>query len=186
MTDPSAPGHRRLRRAGLALAAVVLAAGAVVLSLTFFSSRDTPSVDPVAGPGEAFADQGARVLAPGERHPVYDSAPPTSGPHVRRAVGRDGASLSDDQILTALAAGHGVVLYAGPTPPAGLRGVADGVAGPFSPALAGAGQAVVLGWRPGTRGIVALAWRHRLVVARADDPALRSFADFWLGRGSGG
>ncbi len=182
----AAPGHRRLRRAGLVLAAVVLAAGGVVLSLTFFSSRDTPSVDAVAGPGQAVPDQGARVLAPGERPPPYNSDPPTSGPHARRAVTADGARLGDDQILSALAAGNVVVVYDRATPPAGLRGVADAVAGPFSPALAEAGQAVILARRPGTRGIVAVAWRHRLTVAQAGDPRLRTFAEFWLGRGSGG
>ena len=49
-----------------------------------------------------------------------------------------------------------------------------------------AGQVVVLGRRPATRGVVAVAWRRQLRAERPDDPALREFADFWLGRGARG
>ena len=38
--------------------------------------------------------------------------------------------------------------------------------------------------RPGTAGVIALAWTHMLRVATPTDPALRAFAQFWLGRGA--
>ncbi|MGH2856285.1 MAG: hypothetical protein ACRDMJ_02240, partial [Solirubrobacteraceae bacterium] len=57
------------------------------------------------------------------------------------------------------------------------------VAPPFTPALAAAGGAIVLAYRPGVDGIVALAWTRMLRVSSAQDPALRAFAQFWLGRG---
>jgi len=178
-------GHRGARRAGLVALAVVLAAVAVGASLLFFSSRDTPRLATGTGPGEAFRDLGSRALRPGERPGVrYDSDPPTSGPHVPTAVTRDATTLTDDQILTALAAGNVVLLYGGATPPAGLRALATAVAGPFDTAVARSGQAVILARRPGTRGVVALAWAHRQVTPDAADPRLRAFAESWLGRGA--
>ncbi|HEY2638102.1 MAG TPA: DUF3105 domain-containing protein, partial [Solirubrobacteraceae bacterium] len=93
---------------------------------------------------------------------------------------------SDDQLLTALAAGDVVLLYGSAQPPQGLRQVQSDVAGPFSPALAREGQAVVLARRAGTGGVVALAWRRRLTAAAPTDPRLNNFADYWLGAGAGG
>jgi hypothetical protein len=43
---------------------------------------------------------------------------------------------------------------------------------------------VILSRDPAVEQVTALAWRHRLRAAPADDPRLREFADFWLGRGS--
>ena len=57
-------------------------------------------------------------------------------------------------------------------------------AAPFTPALAAAGQAVVLARRPRTGGLVALSWAHMLRVGSPGDPLLRSFIDYWLGRGA--
>jgi hypothetical protein len=45
---------------------------------------------------------------------------------------------------------------------------------------------VILAPRPGTAGITALAWAHRLQVASASDPALSQFVGYWLGRGAPG
>jgi hypothetical protein len=42
---------------------------------------------------------------------------------------------------------------------------------------------VVLGRRDDAGGVVALAWGHAQRAAAPDDPALREFADYWLGRG---
>ena len=47
--------------------------------------------------------------------------------------------------------------------------------------LVKSGQAVVLARRAGTKGVVALAWRHRLRAAGARDPQLEEFASYWLG-----
>ncbi|HEY2636590.1 MAG TPA: hypothetical protein VGI54_04315, partial [Solirubrobacteraceae bacterium] len=70
--------------------------------------------------------------------------------------------------------------------PPGLRQIQSDVGGPFSPALAREGQAVILARRAGTRGTVALAWRHRLTAASPTDPKINQFADYWLGAGAGG
>ena len=68
----------------------------------------------------------------------------------------------------------------------GLSAVADGQRSRFTPALAASGQAVILASRPGIRGVIALAWTHMLRAASPTDPALRAFAQFWLGRGAAG
>jgi hypothetical protein len=166
---------------------VVLAGGVGLLA--FFASRDEGGVDRAqpAGPGQAFPDQGARHLAPGERGSVkYNSDPPTSGPHVAEPVRRNEIVLTDDQILHALETGNVVLAYGTHRPPAGLRALGEATSGgPFDPALVQAGQAVILTRRPGTRGIVALAWRHLLRASSAADPELRKFVDHWLGRGRG-
>jgi hypothetical protein len=63
--------------------------------------------------------------------------------------------------------------------------VAENVSGgPFDPALVQAGQSVILARRPGTQGVVALAWRHLLRAPSGSDPELARFAEFWLGRGA--
>ena len=169
---------------------VLVALGGLIGILAFFSSRDEADVSSpaVRGPGQAFPDQGRRHLAPGQRSPVrYASNPPTSGPHHSVPVRADRAPISNDQLLHAIELGDVVLLYGTPTPPPGLPAVAEDVAGgPFDPALAQSGQAVVLARRPGTRGIVAVAWRHILRVASPNAPSLREFADFWLGRGTRG
>ncbi len=77
-----------------------------------------------------------------------------------------------------------MLLYGTRSPPAALRALAERLSGPFDPALAASGAAVVLGERPDVAGIVALAWRHMLRVPDATDPALEDFADYWLGRGA--
>jgi hypothetical protein len=174
-----------LRRALAALAAIVVAVVGVVGLIAFFSGRDSAPVSRAAGgPGQVFGDQGAARLAPGQRPPQpYNSDPPTSGPHVPVPVTRDGVSLSDDQLLTALAAGNVVLFYGAPRPPAALRSLASDEAGPFDPPLAQTGQAVILAPRPRTPGVVAAAWRHLLRVPSATDPALRQFVQAWLGVG---
>lgn len=188
MTATSPPGRRRLRRAGLVLVALVLAVGAVVLSLSFFSARDKAAVQVISGPGTLHPDRGDRVLPPGRRASATPASdPPTSGPHARVPVTADERRLSDDQVLTALAAGNVVVLYGGARPPASLRSLASSVAGgPFDAPLAETGQAVILARRPGIGGAVALAWRHSLAAPPAAVRDLRAFAEFWLGRGAGG
>ena len=64
-----------------------------------------------------------------------------------------------------------------------LRALAQEIAGPQDEALIHAGQAILVQRRPGATGVVAEAYKRRLTVASADDPALREFAEYWLGRG---
>jgi hypothetical protein len=178
-------------RRGLERLAIVVASLAIsitvitLLSGGLLAGRDDPGVSAgQSGPGTRFADQGDLHLRPGELRPVYDSEPPTSGPHVPEPVLQDRSALSDDQLLQALEVGDVVFLYGTPQPPSGLAAIAQAVGGRFTPALAASGQAVILGRRPGTNGVVALAWTHMLRTSSAPD--LRGFAQFWLSRGAAG
>lgn len=188
--QPPIPQHPRLRRVGIAFLTLAVALGGVILLLLFLQGRDRSQVGRGSGaaaaePGQVFPDRGREHIAPGERPDApYASNPPTSGAHVPVAVRRDAARLTDDQLLHALELGDVVLLYGTPRPPAGARELAQRLAGPFDPALAASGQAVVLGYRPRTDGVVALAWRHMLRAPSADDPALEEFASYWLGRGA--
>ncbi len=165
---------------------VAIAVGVIaVLSGGLLAGRDNPGVsDAPGGPGVRFHDQGDTYLRPGRPRPAYDSRPPTSGAHVPTAVTRDGSVLSDDQLLQALSVGDVVLVYGTRRPPAGLRALADATAPPFTVPLATSGQAVILARRPGTPGVIGLAWAHMLRVAGPSDPALRAFVGFWLGRGA--
>ncbi len=176
---------RWLERLTILLASLALSVGLIILLSGFFAGRDQAGVSGTeTGPGQAFADLGHAALRPGEPRPAYDSDPPTSGPHVTRAIPRAGASLNVDQLLSALQAGDVVILYGGSRPPAGLAQFARSVAPPFTPELAATGDAVILAQRPGTTGVLALAWAHMLHVPQASDPLLRQFVWFWLGRGA--
>ncbi len=178
-----------LERTAIGLASLALSIAAIAALSGFFAGRDTAQVSgsgSADGPGLAFRDLGHAHLLPGERRPRYDSRPPTSGAHVPEGLARDGVALSDDQLLQALEVGDVVIEYGGPAPPPGLQEAASTLAPPFSPQLAGAGQAVVLAPRPGTDGVLGLAWTHAVSVGAAHDPRLRGFAQFWLGRGAPG
>ena len=177
---------RWIERLAIVAASLVIAIGIIaLLSGGLLAGRDSPGVaGSDQGPGIAFRDQGNAQLHPGEPRPAYDSDPPTSGPHLRDAVVADRAQLNDDQLLGALAAGNVVYMYGTRAPPPGLAAVARGMAPPFTPALAATGQAVILARRPGTAGVLGLAWAHMLRATGPTDPALRPFTQFWLGRGA--
>jgi hypothetical protein len=77
-----------------------------------------------------------------------------------------------------------VVIFHAPGQDQGaLLGLAEQIAGPFDRALAASGQAVIVAPRPGVRGAVAVSWRRRQAAPSADDPVLRRFVEFHLGRG---
>jgi hypothetical protein len=175
---------RLVERLLIVIVSLTISVGVIaLLSGGLLAGRDDPGVSGIsAGPGLRLPDQGDEILHDGELEPVYDSTPPTSGPHVPAAVLRDGAQLTNDQLLSALAAGDVVFMYGSPAPPQGLTALARLIA-PFTPRLAAQGQAVVLATRPGVRGVVALAWTHMLTVGAGGGAALRSFAQFWLSRG---
>jgi hypothetical protein len=181
--------HPGLQRAGAIALIVVISVAGVIGLLVFFNSRDDAGISSSEpqGPGQVFPDQGNRHLGAGKRPDVrYASSPPTSGPHRPAAIRHDESVLTDDQILHAAEAGDVVLLYGSAQPPEGLAALArDVTGGPFDPSLAAGGQAVVLGRRPGARGVVAVAWRHLQRAPSASDPALREFAEYWLGRGAG-
>jgi Protein of unknown function (DUF3105) len=177
---------RLLERLAIVLVALVIAVAVIVLlSGGPLAGRDNPGL---AGPsnqiGISYRDLGDAHLTPGAKLPRYDSDPPTSGAHVPVAVRHDQSTISDNQLLQALELGNVVVMYGTRQPPQDLRRLAASIAAPFTPALAAAGQAVILTRRPGTRGLLAIAWAHLLHVRSAADRQLRSFMLFWLGRGA--
>ncbi len=146
------------------------------------TSPASPAARPV--PGRPTATSATRSWHPGRPRPRYDSNPPTSGAHVPEPVRHDEARLSDDQILQALELGDVLIVYGTRDPPPGLLAFARSLAPAFSPALAAAGQAVILVHRPGAPGLAALAWAHLLRPTGLSDPRLRRFIQFWLGRGA--
>jgi hypothetical protein len=170
--------------------ALVVAVAAVVGLLLFVQSRDrsTFSGDDAAtsknGPGRLLPDQGADHTRPPPGF-KYATDPPASGPHLPTPMRRE-APMSRNQLLQALEAGDIVLFYEKASDEAALRGVAEDIAGPFDPALAAAGQAVIVEHRPRTGGVIALAWRRMLRASRATDPQIHAFADAWLGKGKAG
>jgi hypothetical protein len=175
-----------LERALIMVASLVLSIGLIILLSGYFTSRDQAGVSGIQSRiGLAFPDLGHRHLTPAEPHPLYNSIPPTSGAHLDVPVTRDESKLSDDQLLQALQEGNVVVVYGGRRPPPGLSALARAVGGPFTPALARAGQAVILARRPGTVGLIGMAWTRMVRVSAPDDSLLRQFAEVWLGRGAG-
>jgi Protein of unknown function (DUF3105) len=171
-----------LERLAIAVASLTLAIALIAVLSGYFADHDQAAVSGDAKLGMRFADQGDGVLAAPSLPQLYDSDPPTSGPHVRVPVAAQGLTLSDNQILTALAAGDVVILYGTRRPPHALAALA----GPFTPSLAAAGFAVVLGRRPGTSGVVALAWTRMLRGASPSDPRLRQFVQALLGHARAG
>jgi hypothetical protein len=193
---PATQGHklvsprvaRVLERIVIVVVALAIAVGIIaVLSGGLLAGRDNPGVsDQRASVGVKYRDQGHAHLAPGSLHPVYNTNPPTSGAHVPEPVLHDDSVLNDDQLLQALETGNVVFMYGTPKPPPGLPQLASQVAGPFSPALAASGQAVILARRPRLRGLIGLAWTRAISVASVSDPRLRGFAELWLGKGAPG
>jgi hypothetical protein len=176
-----------LERVIIVLISLVVAIAAIAALSGVFAANDQAGVTgATAGPGLTFADLGHGHLSPGATRPPYNSNPPTSGAHVPELVLQDEARLNADQVLQALEVGDVVIFYGGQTPPPGLTNVADSVGGRFTPALAAAGQAVILARRPGTQGLIAVAWTRLVRVSAPDAPLLRQFAQFWLGRGAPG
>jgi hypothetical protein len=178
---------RTLERVAIGIASLALSVTLIGLLSGFFAAHDPAGVSGSAnGPGQQFRDLGHAHLQPGQLRPAPDSDPPTSGAHIPEPVLQDGGELTVNQLLGALEVGDVVIMYGGPRPPPGLQSLARSLAGPFTPALARAGQAVILAQRPETAGLTALAWTHVLQVSTPNDPRLRQFAEFWLGKGAPG
>jgi hypothetical protein len=173
-----------LERLAVVLVSICLSVGLIALLTGFFTSRDQGTLASATVPGHRFRDLGDRLLRKGQHRPRYDSEPPTSGAHFAVPVTQNETTLNDDQLLGALAAGDVVILYGGAQPPPGLTTLAQALGPPFSPALVQSGQAVILGRRPGTAGLVGLAWAHMIRSSSVLDPRLREFAAYWLGRGA--
>jgi hypothetical protein len=137
-----------MRRLGLLLAVVVLAALGAFAAIAFFNARDdagvaTPSA---TGPGVPLSQLGG-VQAPSTRE------------------------------------GNVVLLYSDAASRAPLQALAEDIAGPPSPELEQAGQAVLVRESPAADGIVAIAGDRGLRVSDPADPALRAFIEAYLGGG---
>lgn len=76
--------------------------------------------------------------------------------------------------------GNVVLLHAAASDGPALQALAQDVAGPASPELEAAGQAIIVRQAPEARGIVAVSANRILRVPSADDPALREFVQAWL------
>jgi hypothetical protein len=175
-----------VNRVLIVVAVVIVAAAGCVGLITLLASRDSSQVGGTSGPGTLEPDRGSGLAAANAPDtPASPPAnPPTSGRHKQAPVERDRESLSDDELLTALQQGNVVLAYDGnPKPAAALVAIQADVAGPFDPSLAAAGQAVILDYRPGVGGVIALAWRRKLVASGPQDTRLRAFAEAWLGQG---
>ncbi len=177
-----------LERVTIVLASLALSFVLIALLSGYFAGRDQAGISggSAAGLGERFPDLGHAHLNPGLLRPEYSSDPPTSGAHIPLAVLRQDVTLDDNQLLQALELGDVVIDYGTPSPTPALRALQAAVAGPFTPQLAAAGQAIILARRAGTSGLLALAWTRLLHVPGAGDPQLRAFAEQWLGRGAPG
>jgi hypothetical protein len=176
---------RALERLAVVVAALALAVGLIALLSGFFAGRDQAGIaGEAAGPGQAVPDLDHARLRRGQSRPRYNSSPPTSGAHFAEPVRHDEARLTDDQILQALELGDVLIVYGTPDPPPGLLRFARSIAPRFTPALAAAGQAVILVHRPDLPGLTALAWAHVERFGGPLDPRLREFVQFWLGRGA--
>ena len=163
-------------------AALVVAAAAVAFSL-LAATRDPSRVGVAEGPGEELTNQCAKHEEPPAGF-EYSSRPPTSGPHEPRLPAGDERRLGDDELLHALELGNVAIAYDTDRPPAELRALRDELAGDFDVELAAAGQAVLLVRHSSADGVTALAWNRRLDAEDPADPALREFAEYWLGRGA--
>ena len=167
-----------MRRALVVLIGAVVAIAALVGLVLFLGSRDDSQLSAgPSGPGELQEDRGARHDGPAEE----TGEPPTSGTHRPDLVTRDRRELTADQIIHALELGNVVILYERRAPALGR--LQEEVSGPFDADLAAAGQAVILMRRDGAGPAAALAWRRILRAEDPADPALREFAEAWLGVG---
>ncbi|MEA2221046.1 MAG: hypothetical protein QOJ35_3672 [Solirubrobacteraceae bacterium] len=98
---------------------------------------------------------------------------PAAGPGTPRVAGA----------RPAVARGNVVLLFSDERETTALRALALDTGGPATPALVAAGQAVVVRRQPGLRvPVVGLTRDRRLDAAGPDDPRLRGFVEYWLGR----
>ena len=82
-----------------------------------------------------------------------------------------------------VAAGNVVLLFSDERETTALRALATDTGGPATPALRKAGQAVIVHRQTGVRSpVVAITKDRRYDATGTEDPALRGFIEYWLGR----
>jgi len=100
---------------------------------------------------------------------------------VTRSAGPGIARPADATPL--VADGNVALLYSDERLTRRLRELARDIAGPASAALVAAGQAVIVRRRANLDvPVIAVSATHRLDAGGPDDPALRRFIEYWLGR----
>jgi hypothetical protein len=144
-----------MRRLGLLLAVVVLAAVGAFAAISFFNARDDAGVGAGAG--------GSPSEAPGV---------PLS-------------QLGGVTAPAGVPAGNVVVLYSDAAQKAPLDALAEEIAGTPSADLQQAGQAVLVRRDVAARGIVAVAGDRGVRVTDPADPNLRAFIEGNLGAAAG-
>jgi hypothetical protein len=109
----------------------------------------------------------------------------TSAPGIAAAPGQPLAADEAARFADDLRRGNVVILAdAGSLRTAHM--VAEDIAGPAEPSVREAGQAILVRRAPAVgAGVTAYAEGRKLTVARPTDPALRAFAEYWLGRAAG-
>jgi hypothetical protein len=101
---------------------------------------------------------------------------PSSGPGVARPA----------EATPLVSGGNVALLYSDERLTRRLRELAVDLAGPADASLVAAGQAVIVRRRPNLRvPVVAVSATRRLDASGPDDPALRGFIEYWLGREAG-
>jgi predicted ribosomally synthesized peptide with SipW-like signal peptide len=102
---------------------------------------------------------------------------PAGGPGTVRAAGS----------APAVEPGNVLLQFSDERQTAGLRALALDTGGKATPALIAAGQAVIVQRRTGLRvPVIAYTSRRRLQADGHDDPRLRAFVEYWLGRDATG
>ncbi len=82
-----------------------------------------------------------------------------------------------------VAAGNVVLLFSDERETTALRALATDIGGPATPALQKVGQAVIVRRQTGVKSpVVAVTKNRRFDAAGTEDPALRGFVEYWLGR----
>jgi hypothetical protein len=158
---PPPPARKRaglLRRALSFLVSLVIGLGLVILLLLFIDSRDQSGVD--------------------QQTPTTETVPGVAFDSPERYL--------NARQLDGLRAGDVFLVAADARSEPTLLALRDQLSGPPDPVLERAGQAVVLVDRPGTDGVIALAWGRRLQAPASDAQALQAFATRWLGHGASG
>jgi hypothetical protein len=142
-----------MRRLGLLLAVLVLAALGAFAAIAFFNARDDAGV----GTSASDAAPGVPLSQLGDVGTTRIDTPP----------------------------GNVVVLYSDAAQRAQLQALADDIAGPTSPDLEQAGQAVIVRRDGAAGGIVAIAGDQGIRVTDPADPNLRAFVEGRLGADAG-
>jgi hypothetical protein len=101
---------------------------------------------------------------------------PPAGPGVARPAGA----------TPRVSRGNVALLYSDERLTRRLRRLAIDIAGPADPSLVAAGQAVIVRRQPNIAvPVIAVSATRRLDASGPDDPALRGFVEYWLGREPG-